>query len=311
MQHQGSINRVKRIDSKTNKDDHTRLAIIAIVTATLALSLGDAIIKKTGVLLPLWQMFLLRSLLSLPVLAIVLYRKAGLKITAPGWILLRSLLLVTMWVSYYITIQSMPLSLAAAVYYTAPILIVLIASLLDRRAPPSRIWISVLLGFTGVLLILRPDSTEFSIHFLMPLIAAALYAAAMVMTSRKCRDNDPLVLTFVLNSTFVVVGSILGIWSTVEQTYLTGAWATLDLKLIAIVTVLALLNLTGNIGAAIAYQRGSPVTIATFDYSYVIFGLIWGILFFAEFPNLIAISGIILIIGAGILSLSANRKSQP
>ncbi|MEM1371774.1 MAG: EamA family transporter, partial [Pseudomonadota bacterium] len=161
----------------------TGLAVSAIVIAVLALSLGDAIIKATSTSLPLWQVYILRSLPLLPLLWLLARRNGA---SAPGalvWTALRSVLLVTMWLSYYSALPLMALSLAAAAYYTAPILITVLASVLVRRSPPGRVLVSIFLGFAGVILVLRPDPSGFQLATLLPLLAAFLYACAMVLTS--------------------------------------------------------------------------------------------------------------------------------
>ena len=61
--------------------------------------------------------------------------------------------------------------------------------------------------------------------------------------------------------------------------------------------------LIGSVGAAIAYQNGPPSIIGTFDFAYVGFAVVWGIIFFGEIPDGISIIGMILIIVAGMVSL--------
>jgi len=105
-------------------------AVGAVIIAVLALSLGDAIIKATGLDLPLWQMYILRSVLVLPPLFWLARRNGYRAFGSLFWVVVRSALLVAMWLSYYSALPLMPLSLAAAAYYTSPILITVVASVL-------------------------------------------------------------------------------------------------------------------------------------------------------------------------------------
>ena len=57
------------------------------------------------------------------------------------------------------------------------------------------------------------------------------------------------------------------------------------------------------IGAAIAYQKGPPAVVGSFDFAYVGFAVLWGLVFFAEVPDARALLGIAMIVGAGVLSL--------
>ena len=288
----------------TEQTYRTGLAVIAVVVAVLALSLGDAIIKATGLDLPLWQMYILRSALVVPPLWWLARRNGRGSIVSLFWVIVRSTLLVAMWLSYYSALPLMPLSLAAAAYYTSPILITVVAAVLARRWPAPRVLIAIFLGFAGVILILRPDTSGFELATMLPMLAALLYASAMVLTSQKCRDDDPFALALALNIAFIIVGICLGVFAGQEGSFIFGPWQSLNLTLIGIVVTLAAVILVGSVGAAIAYQNGPPATVAAFDYSYLVFSLIWGSLFFGELPDMLSMIGIAVIVGSGFLVLT-------
>ena len=296
-------------DANDHKTYRTGLAITAVVISVLALSLGDAIIKAAGYSLPLWQMYILRSGLALPVLmGIYLLRDKKPRLSIL-WISLRSALLVLMWLCYYSALPAMPLSLAAAAYYTAPIFIIILSAIIYKKRPSIGASTSIILGFGGVMLILRPDATEFPIVTLLPVLAAILYAMAMMLTSVKCRHEDPITLVIALNIAFIICGSALGIGSGAPDSFLFGSWVPLDWKLIGILAVLSCAIVVGGVGAAVAYQHGPPTTAAAFDYSYLVFSLIWGVVFFSESPSWISLIGIGLIFIAGLLALYSSSKS--
>lgn len=288
----------------------TGYAVGAIVIAVMALSLGDAIIKATSLSLPLWQMYILRSALVLPVLWWLARRNGRISFGSLFWVVVRSTLLVTMWLSYYSVLPLMPLSLAAAAYYTSPILITVIAATLAGRWPTPRVLIAICLGFAGVVIILRPDTSGFQIATLLPVLAAFLYACAMVLTARKCRDDDPFALALALNIAFIFAGVGLGVFSGEQGSFIFSPWQSLDLSLIGIIAALAFVILVGSVGAAIAYQNGPPATVAAFDYSYLVFSLIWGGLFFGELPDSWGLVGIAIIVLAGFLSLPRPEKTD-
>ncbi len=277
------------------------LAITAILISVMALSFGDAMIKKTSLAIPIWQLFILRSCLALPVLVAVLLCRRPKKIGFGYWAWVRSVLLVAMWLCYYTALPFMSLSIAAAIYYTSPILITLIASLLARTAPNLTIGSAILLGFTGVLLNLRPEMGDFSFVVLLPLLAAFLYACAMVLTSEKCADEDPIVLALVLNVVFIMGGLVISHGVGRIDFYLFEPWVSVSGQLFGVLAILAGAIVIGSIGAAIAYQNGPPSVIAAFDYFYLIFSLMWGWLLFSDFPDWIALVGIGLIVVAGFL----------
>lgn len=157
--------------STSSGTDNVRLAVAVIVATSLALSLGDAVIKLISADFVLWQIFVLRSVIAIPILIAVVrlrFRAASLVPRRLGWVALRSLMLTLMWVAYYAALPHLALGIAAAAYYTLPIFITLFAALFigDRIGPLG--WGAVLLGFVGVLLILKPEADGFNGYALLP-----------------------------------------------------------------------------------------------------------------------------------------------
>jgi len=297
----------------TNKKqtDNIPLAVAVIVITVLALSLGDALIKLSSSRFVIWQIFVLRSALAIPCLLLIMFslsKRSTLAPTAIGWIVLRSLLLVTMWISYYLSLPHLPLSVAAAAYYTLPIFITLFSAALVGERIGRAGWLAVAMGFTGVVLVLRPDTSALSLHAALPLFAAMLYALAMILTRTKCREEHPLSLALSLNVTFLVVGVVATLFITTvptesRQGFLLSPWAAMGTKEWLAIVLLATVIVIASVGTAIAYQNAPSSVIGVFDFAYVGFAVLWGMVFFAEIPNLVAIVGMVLIVLAGVVSL--------
>lgn len=295
--------------------DNIKLAVLAIVFTVFALSLGDALIKRISAEFPLWQIFVVRSVIVIPVLIATIkarYRSVSLKPLNGGWTALRSVMLTFMWVAYYTALPHVALSVAAAVYYTLPLFITLFAALFIGERVGVRGWMAVFLGFSGVLLVLKPRAGDFSAYALLPLISAILYAFAMIITRTKCRNENPLVLSFGLNLSMTGVGVLatflIWLWGpsiaeTETYPFLLGRWISMGPREWLAIGLLATALLIGSVGAAIAYQSGPPSIVSTFDFSYLAFAALWGLLFFAEVPDAITVGGIVLIAAAGILAV--------
>ena len=230
----------------------------------------------------------------------------------PGWTALRSLLLVTMWVFYFAALPQVELAVAAAAYYTLPFFISLFAAyfLGDRITP--RAWLAIVVGFLGILLILRPQAEDFNAYVLLPIVSAICYAGAMILTRSKCRNEKATVLSLWLNFGFVITGltalALLQLLQlpaemTGNNSFLLGPWTTMHLPEWRVMGILAVMIVIGSIFAAIAYQRGPSATIATFDFAYVGLAAIWGFVFFGEIPEFLVLLGILLIVIAGIVSV--------
>ena len=300
--------------------DHTALGIAIILASVLAMAFADALVKLVSTDLPVWQIFAARSLVAIAILVAVMRVTAvAMWPRSPKWAYVRAGLLVVTWLAFYAALPVLQLSVAAVVVYTNPILIVLLSALLIGEPVSARQWSGVILGFIGVVTILRPGSDEFSWFMLLPLVAAAAYAFAMVLTRGKCRDEEPLTLGLAVHVSFLLTGmiavavfAVLDLDSTTVALYpfLLRGWTALDMAQWGLVAVLGILSAAYFVGVARAYQIAPPSIIATFDYAYLVWAALWGFVLFAETPDLATVIGMVLITAAGLLAAGPTTVEQ-
>ena len=278
----------------------------------LVLSFGDAVVKFVSTDFSLWQIYVLRSLLAVPVLLVLVKLSAGMSSFIPvaiGWTLFRSFLMVVMWGIYYTALPRVTFSVAASVLYTIPLFITLFSALFTGDRVGVKSWLAVGFGFAGVLVIVRPAAEDFNLYALLPLLSAIMFAGAMILTRTKCRNEDPKILALMQNASFILFGTIISgallIWQphklALANPFLFGGWMPLGTMQWLVVSTLAATVVIGNICGAFAYQRGPSAVVAAFDYTYLVFSLLWGFLLFSEIPDLQSIVGMAMIAAAGIL----------
>lgn len=285
------------------------------------MAFADAVVKLASADLTVWQIFFARSLVAIPILILLsLATGAGLKLRAPMWAFVRSVLLVLTWLAFYASLPVLSLSVAAVAVYTNPIMTALLSAVLIGEPVTGRQWSGVLLGFLGVVAILQPGTDAFSWFTLLPLLAAAFYALAMVLTRSKCREETPLTLALVLHGAFLVTGlgavtvlALLGLDTDARAAFpfLLGDWAPMGLREWGLMALLGTLSAAYFVGVARAYQIAPPPIIATFDYGYLVSAALWGFVFFSEEPNLPTLGGMILITVAGLLVAVPSSKKAP
>ncbi len=301
--------------STVSGGDSLPMAVSALVFTVFALSLGDALIKRFSTDFTLWQIFVIRSALALPVLIAGIklgFSDTGFWPGAWGWTVLRSLMLCFMWVAYYIALPHVALSVAAAAFYTLPLFITLFAALFLGDRVGLKGWIAVFLGFFGVLLVLKPHTDDFNFYAVLPVISAILYALSMIITRDKCRNESALVLSLVLNLCFILVGVIATVLilfigasprALMDYPFLLGPWSQMGNSEWLVMCMLTAAILVGSIGTAIAYQLGPPSVLATVDFAYVGFAALWGFVLFTEIPDKITLFGMVLIVSGGVLAV--------
>jgi drug/metabolite transporter (DMT)-like permease len=201
---------------------------------------------------------------------------------------------------------------AAAVFYTIPLFITLFSALFTGDRVTPRSWIAIIIGFVGVVIIVRPEPEGFNAYVLLPLLAAIFYALAMILTRTRCLKENPKVLALSLHIAMVLVGSVGIVFMTAvnpsESTVannplLFNTWVSLGLKEWLAMLVLAIAIVTGSVGTAVAYQNGPSSTVASFDYFYLGFSVLWGFLLFAEVPDAFTVIGIAMVAAAGIIAV--------
>jgi drug/metabolite transporter (DMT)-like permease len=297
--------------------DHRTVAqgVVTIIATVFAMALADAFIKYSSAGMTLWQIWVLRSALAVPVL-FVLARRSLLP-GALGWVLLRNLLLALMYLGIYAAIPILDLSVIAAALYTGPLFIVALSTLALRETVTLRQLMAVLTGFGGVLLIVRPLAADFTALTLLPIAAAFLYAAAAVLTRARCAAIPATTLALWLNLTLLGLGGIVSAVIAVDgpsamgtnYPFLFGQWQSMDAGNWQLIGVLAVLMIGIAIGLARAYQSPRPQVIATFDYAYLIFAGFWSYVFFGEVPNGQTLTGMVLIAAAGVIVVTAQTRS--
>ena len=290
--------------------------VVAILATVFAMALTDAIIKLSSSGMTLWQIWILRSAIVVPILLVA--TKGRVLPPGTGWIIARSAALVVQYLCLYAVLPLMDMALAGAAFYTAPFFIVGLSALVLGNRITLRHWLAIAVGFAGLLLIVRPFAAAFTPLILMPIAAALFYAIAAILTRAKCADTPALILALWLNiaclAFALAIGAVRGLIVTPEWArFIFGPWHSMARSDWGMILVLSVLIIGIAIGLARAYQSPRPEVIATFDYSYMIFVVFWGYVFFGEVPDLWTLAGMALISagGLGVLMIRDRGPSRP
>lgn len=286
-----------------------RRGVRMILIAVFLMAAQDALIKWASPDLALSQMFVVRSILLLPVLSLIAgSRNAAAWRGALGcWPLLRAGLLTAMYVLLYAVIPYLSLAALAAAFYTGPLFITILSALLLKEKVRVWGWFCIGVGFAGVVVLLQPGGDAFTPIVVVPVLSGFCYALAAVVARSKCREASPVSLAMALNIVLAAAGAVLVVTSLVlpdagAPRFLTGAWSPMAIEQWAVLITLAAMMVGIGLCLAIAYQDAPPVTIASFDYSYLVFAGIFGFILFGEVPGGATLAGMAMIASAGLLS---------
>ncbi len=267
-------------------------AILLMISAIFCFSVMDASVKalapNVGVLPALWARYagqmLLVFLLVLPRLGQVVRTRY------PRLQFLRSILLMSATAFFFTGLSRIPLTDAAALMSTNPVLITLGAALFLGEALGVRRVAGIVVALCGAMIVMRPGSAVFSPAALFPLGAALCYSGYALLTRRVGADEDVWTSLFYTG----LVGTVM--ISVAVPFY----WQTPGLSDLGLMVLIALAGTVGQMALIQAFSRGEASMLAPFSYSGLAFAAIWGCLFFAEVPDFWTVAGSLLITGAGL-----------
>ncbi|MEM7237879.1 MAG: DMT family transporter [Pseudomonadota bacterium] len=292
--------------------------MLLILIGMACISVNDVLIKQLSGDYPLHQMIFVRSTIGIVFSLVVVQFEGGwriLRTSTPGLHLIRGLLVVMANMTYFTALAVLPLANATALFFVAPLMITLLSiPLLGEKVGARRIG-AVIVGFLGVILMVRPGSSVAesvpSVLVLgLPVLAALFYALMQIMTRKLGIASKPSALAVYIQSTFIVVSGLF--WLVAGDGRL--AEGLTDESLIFLlrewvwpaegdrVLFGALGLVSGVIGYTLsrAYSNADAAVIAPFEYTNLVLAVVWGWIFFGHLPGLDTWMGIALIMGSGI-----------
>jgi len=273
-----------------------RRAILAILGAAILFAAAAACVKALDGAVPLAQLVLFRSLFALPVLLPLLSQAGGwreLRTSNPAGHLWRMVFgLIGMAGAFY-GYATMPLAAVTALGFTMPLFLTVLAVPLLGETVGWRRGLAVLVGFGGVLLMVRPWGVgDMPLVPSIAVLAASLSWALAMITIRRMGEAGEsgvsIVLWFALGSSAVAAIASLPGWtwpSPLQWGLLLG---------IGMVSALAQLLMTE------AYRSGEPTLVAPFEYSGIIWTTLLGVVFWAEAPDLWDGAGALILVASGL-----------
>ncbi|OSQ52632.1 DMT family transporter [Marivita geojedonensis] len=267
-------------------------AILLMIAAIFCFSIMDATVKalapNVGVLPALWARYAGQMLL---VFVLVLPRlKAVVRTKYPKLQFLRSLLLMSATACFFTGLSLIPLSDAAALMSTNPVLITLGAAVFLGEKLGIRRIAGIVAAMIGALIIIRPGSDVFSAAALFPLGAAVCYSAYALLTRRVGADEDVWTSLFYTGFVGTVLLSILVPFQ----------WQPPSATDAGLMVMVAIAGTTGQLALIQAFSKGEAAMLAPYSYTGLAFAAFWGVVFFAEIPDFWTIVGSLVIAAAGL-----------
>ena len=277
------------------------LGALFIVVSEFLLASMSAAVKVLAETMPEAMLVFFRNLFGLLVLMPLVLRNgwASLKTSVPHLHFMRAAVGVTAMYCFFYTIAHMALAEALLFKLTAPFFIPIIALLWLSETIPNTAKAAIVVGFVGVAFILQPDAEGVQMVAIIGLMGAFLAGLAKVTIRRMSRTEPAvrIVFWFGVFATLISAVPLLWTWQTPEPR------ALLWLLAMGGCATAAQLLLTR------AYALAPAGQIGPFTYVSVVFGALYGWLFWNEHLDMPTLMGMLLVVLAGVLTTRSGKPT--
>ncbi|MFP7572328.1 DMT family transporter [Marivita sp. S2033] len=286
--------------------DNMRGALLMCI-AMAALTCGDAAIKATGGAMPLSQLLVIRGIIASGALLIMARYLGALRFDLPrhdqALVLARGIAEAVAAYFFLSALLAMPLANVTALMQMLPLTVTLGGAIVFREAVGWRRWVSIAVGFCGMLLIVRPGTEGFTSASVYTLCAVGAVTVRDLVTRRVSMATPSLMVTFVSS---VIVTLFAGVWSFGQD------WVPLTPRLTLLVLTASAFIVGAYLTSVMVMRVGQVSFVAPFRYTGLVWALILGWLLFGEWPQPLTLIGASIIAAAGAFNLlreaRLNRK---
>lgn len=282
---------------------------LLMMASMAAFTLNDTCMKLLAGEIPLFQLMFLRGVLTTIFIGIAAWWMGAFQARIPrrDWGIIGLRMVGEIGASYFFltALFNMPLANVTAILQAMPLTITLTAALVFREHVGWRRLSAIMIGFIGVMLIVRPGADDFTIYSFYALAAVAFITLRDLSTRRLSRETPSMLVTFVTSVSIMV---FFGLAS------LSVDWAPMNVRATALTLGAAVLIIGGYLFSIMVMRVGEISFVAPFRYTGLIWALVLGWLAFGEWPAPITLFGATIVVGSGLFMLyreaQLGRKTQ-
>ncbi|WP_267550807.1 DMT family transporter [Rhizobium rhizogenes] len=277
-----------------------------LMAASMAgFSCSDALSKAIVASMNAGQIIFIRGLFTAFIVYLLARRMGALrswKVILQPMIALRIACEAIAAATYITALGMMPIANASAIQQAVPLAVTLGAMVFLKEPVGWRRWAAILVGFIGVLIIIRPGSDGFTLAAL--LVTACMFATAARDLATRCIDKNVPSLMVTVCTAFSI--SIFGALCIVPL----GGWQPVGMTSLLQILLASALVLIGYQAVILAMRTGEISFVAPFRYLSLIWSSLLGLIVFGEMPDGWAIIGAAIVIASGIYTFYRENKRR-
>src|SRR6056297_1048245 len=277
----------------TSTAGDTRNGVLLSLAAFGIFATHDVIIKYLGGSYSPFQIVFFSVLFGFPLVTFLLMRDeraSNLRPVYPVWTGLRTVAVVITAVCAFYAFTALPLAQVYAILFASPLLITLMAIPMLGERVGIRRGLAVLVGLLGVVIVLRPGTTQLELGHLAALVAAIFGAFGSVIVRKIGQEERSVVLIlYPMMANVVLMGAAMP--------FVYQPMPGQDMAALAVIAVLALVATSCLIWA---YRLAPAATVAPMQYSQIIWATAFGVVLFDEALAWQTLAGTAVIVASGI-----------
>lgn len=276
---------------------------VYMVSALLVYAVMVGAIKHVGGVIPLVQILLIRQI----VMSLIILACGGggiramLRTTRPGLQLIRGVLTLAAMLCGFTAVIKIPLAQATAIGFSQVLFVTIAAVLILKEVVDVRRWIATLMGFVGVLVMLRPGGEGLDVYALLA-VGGALFSAGITVSVRMLAATERTDTILIWQGLVLVAALAVPAWLW---------WVPPDATQWFWLILLSLFGTAGQWLITRAYQVGEAAALAPIDFSRLLLASLTGFVFFAEIPALSTWIGAAIVVAATLYTIRRNAHALP
>ena len=307
----------------TARLDRPLHGIAFVLVAASVFPIQDVLVKGLSGRYPALQIVFVRSLVALSLYAWLLWRERGVTtfpLQRPWLHVGRGALGLLSFTSYYMAIAAMPLATVTAVAFAAPLFVTVLSARVLREPVDRSSWIAVLIGFVGVLAVLRPGAAAFEPAALLALLSALTYAISQTITRELGRTDSGASIAFTSTLVALTVSLASGLVAGgfgdrgadlhPSIAFLVRGWARPSGGELGLMIVCGIISGVGMYCFTQGYRVAPASTVAPFEYVMIGWSALWGYLFWGDVPGPSTLVGVATTVTAGVYVLQHQARAQ-
>lgn len=274
----------------------------AMLIGVASFSLMDAALKLLTEHYSAFQVAALRGLAALPVVfAWAMYSGGPRQLLQVRWPLhlVRGVMAVFMMVTWTYGINLLSLAKAYTIFFVAPLLITLLSIVLLRERVRAAQWTAIGIGFIGVLIALKPESTGFGWWGTLAMLGTAIgYAVSSVLVRILGRTDSTQSMMFWMTAMLSMGATALALPS----------WQPIAPSHYPILAAIAVTGAVGQWGITVAFKHAPAASVAPLEYTGLAWVSIIDIVVWAAFPSARTLLGAAIIIACGVFLIRSEAR---